>query len=54
MRDRDGEYAEDYGARAFPETFVIDRRGRIAALRRGAVNQRWLDQTLPPILAEGS
>jgi cytochrome c biogenesis protein CcmG/thiol:disulfide interchange protein DsbE len=52
LRDRDGEYAERYGARAFPETFVIDRRGRIAAVRRGPVDQRWLDATLPRLLAE--
>jgi cytochrome c biogenesis protein CcmG/thiol:disulfide interchange protein DsbE len=52
LRDRDGEYAEDYGSRAFPETFVIDRRGRIAARRRGPVDQAWLDETLPPLLAE--
>jgi cytochrome c biogenesis protein CcmG/thiol:disulfide interchange protein DsbE len=54
LRDRDGEYAEDYGARAFPETFLIDRRGRIAALRRGPIDQRWLDETLPALLARGS
>ena len=27
LRDRDGRYADDYASRAFPETFVIDRRG---------------------------
>jgi cytochrome c biogenesis protein CcmG, thiol:disulfide interchange protein DsbE len=54
LRDRDGEYAQRYGARAFPETFVIDRRGRIVALRRGPVDQKWLDQTLPRLLAEGT
>jgi len=52
LRDRDGAFAELYGSRAFPETFVIDRRGRIAAQRRGPVDQRWLDRTLPPLLAE--
>jgi cytochrome c biogenesis protein CcmG, thiol:disulfide interchange protein DsbE len=52
LRDRDGEFADRYGSRAFPETFVIDRRGRIAATRRGPVDQRWLDRTLPPLIAE--
>jgi cytochrome c biogenesis protein CcmG/thiol:disulfide interchange protein DsbE len=50
LRDRDGEYAEDFAAVAFPETFVIDRRGRIAAVRRGPVDERWLARTLPPLL----
>ena len=52
LRDRDGRLAERYAARAFPETFVIDRKGRIAAQRRGPVDQRWLDEVLPPLLAE--
>jgi cytochrome c biogenesis protein CcmG/thiol:disulfide interchange protein DsbE len=54
LRDRDGEYAERFAAIAFPETFVIDRRGRIAATRRGPVDRRWLDRTLPRLLAEGA
>jgi cytochrome c biogenesis protein CcmG, thiol:disulfide interchange protein DsbE len=52
LRDRDGEYAEKYGSTGFPETFVVDRRGRIAASRRGPVDKRWLDRTLPPLLEE--
>ena len=52
LRDKDGEYADRYGSRAFPETFVVDRRGRIAAQRRGPVDQKWLDRTLPPLLGE--
>jgi len=52
LRDPDGRYAEDYSSRAFPETFVIDRQGRVAAKRRGPVDQAWLDETLPPLLAE--
>jgi hypothetical protein len=54
IRDRDGEYAESYGSVAFPETFVVDRSGRIAARRRGPVDQEWLDRTLPALLAEGA
>ena len=52
LRDRDGEFADRYGSRAFPETFVVDRAGRIAATRRGPVDQKWLDETLPPLLKE--
>jgi cytochrome c biogenesis protein CcmG/thiol:disulfide interchange protein DsbE len=52
LRDPDGEFVENYGSRQFPETFVIDRKGRVAAKRRGPVDQAWLDKTLPPLLAE--
>jgi cytochrome c biogenesis protein CcmG/thiol:disulfide interchange protein DsbE len=50
LRDRDGEYAEDFAVVGIPETFVIDRQGRIAAVRRGPVNERWLARTLPRLL----
>ena len=52
LRDRDGEYAEEYAILGFPETFVIDRRGRIAAARRGPVTAGWLDSALAPLLGE--
>jgi cytochrome c biogenesis protein CcmG, thiol:disulfide interchange protein DsbE len=52
LRDKDGEYADRFGSRAFPETFVVDRRGRIVAQRRGPVTQGWLDRTLQPLLRE--
>jgi cytochrome c biogenesis protein CcmG, thiol:disulfide interchange protein DsbE len=52
LRDRDGEYAGDLGVAALPETFLIDRQGRIAALRRGPVDQEWLDENLTPLLEE--
>jgi cytochrome c biogenesis protein CcmG, thiol:disulfide interchange protein DsbE len=54
VRDRDGEYAEDYATAGIPETFVVDRRGRIAATRRGPVDRQWLDTTLRPLLQEGT
>ena len=52
LRDRDRSYGRDFGVTAYPETFLIDRRGRVAALRRGVVSQAWLDQHLPALLAE--
>ena len=54
VRDRDGEYAEEYATVGFPETFVVDRRGRIAATRRGPVDRQWLETTLRPLLEEGA
>jgi cytochrome c biogenesis protein CcmG, thiol:disulfide interchange protein DsbE len=52
LRDRDREYGQKYGVSAYPETFLIDRKGRIAALRRGPVDQAWLDANLPGLLKE--
>src|SRR3954447_23261096 len=38
LRDRDGQTIKDLGVAAYPETIVLDRRGRIAATRRGPVD----------------
>jgi cytochrome c biogenesis protein CcmG, thiol:disulfide interchange protein DsbE len=52
LRDRDRDYVRDLGVSGYPETFLIDRRGRIVALQRGPIDQKWLDQHLPRLLAE--
>ena len=52
LRDRDREYVRELGVAGYPETFLIDRQGRIAAMRRGPVDQQWLDEHLPPLLEE--
>ena len=52
LRDRDREYGLEFGVSAYPETFLIDRQGRITALRRGPVTQEWLDEHLTPLLEE--
>lgn len=52
LRDRDRSYGRELGVSAYPETFLIDRSGRIAAMQRGPVTQEWLDARLPKLLAE--
>ncbi|MFN8123907.1 MAG: TlpA disulfide reductase family protein [Thermoleophilia bacterium] len=37
VRDGEGDVMGDYGATAVPETFIIDREGRVAAALRGAL-----------------
>jgi len=52
LRDRNREFGRKLGVTGYPETFIIDRKGRIAALQRFPVTQTWLDQHLPKLLAE--
>jgi cytochrome c biogenesis protein CcmG/thiol:disulfide interchange protein DsbE len=52
LRDRDREYGRELGVSGYPETFLIDRKGRIAAVRRGPVDKAWLDEHLAPLLEE--
>jgi cytochrome c biogenesis protein CcmG, thiol:disulfide interchange protein DsbE len=42
LRDVDEHVADELGVRGVPETFVLDRRGGIAAISRGPVNRPFL------------
>lgn len=52
LRDGPGDSRDDFGVIAYPETFVIDREGRIAASRRGPVDDEFLRRTVLPLLDE--
>jgi cytochrome c biogenesis protein CcmG/thiol:disulfide interchange protein DsbE len=54
LRDVSGNFVRSFGTTGVPETFVINRKGEIQALRRFQLNNAWLEQTLPRILAEPS
>ena len=49
--DLDGRVAIDWGVYGVPETFVIDRQGRIAFKQIGAVTPDVLEQTILPLVA---
>ena len=54
LRDGEGKSRESFGIIGFPETFVIDRRGRIAAVRRGPVDDAFMRSQVAPLLKERS
>src|SRR5437763_2425444 len=54
VRDINGNFVRAWGVDGVPETFVIDRQGRIAALRRYQLAGKWLKRTVAPILGESS
>ena len=49
--DIDGRVAIDWGVYGVPETFVIDREGRIAYKQIGAITPKLVDETLRPLIA---
>jgi cytochrome c biogenesis protein CcmG/thiol:disulfide interchange protein DsbE len=51
LRDVTGSFVRSFGTTGVPETFVINRKGQIQALRRRPVTTQWLNETLPRILA---
>ncbi len=52
LRDGEGVTRESFAIIGFPETFVLDRRGRIAAVIRGPVNERFMRKRVLPLLQE--
>jgi cytochrome c biogenesis protein CcmG/thiol:disulfide interchange protein DsbE len=46
MRDVGARLAERYGTHRVPETFVIDRRGRVVDVFRGQIDQAFIDRAL--------
>jgi cytochrome c biogenesis protein CcmG/thiol:disulfide interchange protein DsbE len=54
VRDVDGTLTHAFGATGVPETYVINRQGRVAAIRRYQITASWLERTLAPLLAQRS
>jgi cytochrome c biogenesis protein CcmG/thiol:disulfide interchange protein DsbE len=50
LKDKDGNGLETFGVVQYPETFVIDRQGRIAAVRRGPVDESFMRRSVEPLL----
>jgi cytochrome c biogenesis protein CcmG, thiol:disulfide interchange protein DsbE len=54
IRDVSGNFVRSFGTNGVPETFVINRQGRIVALRRYQLAGTWLAQSVSRVLAEPS
>jgi cytochrome c biogenesis protein CcmG/thiol:disulfide interchange protein DsbE len=54
LRDVSGSFTEPWGVNGVPETFIINRQGRVVALRRYQLAGSWLQQTVAPLLTQAS
>lgn len=54
LRDGDGRTQGRFGVGGYPESFVIDRQGRVVALRRGTVDDRFMRTSVEPLLEKGT
>ncbi|MEI7889731.1 MAG: TlpA disulfide reductase family protein [Actinomycetes bacterium] len=50
LRDVTGSFAKAYGTKGLPETFIINRQGRVVALNRGEITASFLAKSLDPLL----
>lgn len=54
LRDGDGrERREAYGMTGFPESFLIGPDGKVALIRRGPVDEAFLEEQVVPVVASG-
>lgn len=54
LRDVNGNLVRAWGVNGVPETFVLNRQGRVVALRRYQLAGTWLDQTVARLLSQVS
>jgi cytochrome c biogenesis protein CcmG/thiol:disulfide interchange protein DsbE len=52
IRDVSGNFVRSFGTTGVPETFIINRQGRIVAIRRYQLAGNWLQKTVAPVLQE--
>jgi cytochrome c biogenesis protein CcmG/thiol:disulfide interchange protein DsbE len=49
VRDVEGELGEDFDTNGVPESFAVDRDGRIVAISRGQVSEEFVDAALEKV-----
>jgi cytochrome c biogenesis protein CcmG, thiol:disulfide interchange protein DsbE len=54
LRDVNGKLVRSWGVNGVPETFIVNRQGRIVAVRRFQLAGTWLERTVAPLLGEPS
>jgi cytochrome c biogenesis protein CcmG/thiol:disulfide interchange protein DsbE len=52
LRDQDGSRLKSFEVVGYPETIVLDRKGRIAATSRGVVDNQFFVKKVQPLLKE--
>jgi cytochrome c biogenesis protein CcmG/thiol:disulfide interchange protein DsbE len=50
LRDGSGDYAKEWGVTAYPESFLVDKSGRIRAAIRGPLDDKWVREHVIPLL----
>jgi cytochrome c biogenesis protein CcmG/thiol:disulfide interchange protein DsbE len=54
LREGDGRDRRDaFGMTGFPESFLVDPQGKLALIRRGPVNEAYLQQMVAPLIERG-
>ena len=49
LRDGSGDFAQLWGLTGYPESFLLDKDGRVAAAIHGPLTQDWIDEHVTPL-----
>lgn len=52
LRYTRADATKDFGTKQLPESFLIDRQGKVVALQRYEIDDEWLNTHIPKTLAE--
>lgn len=52
LHDGDGDFADEFGATGVPESYLIDPRGKVRVIAKGAVSDQYLEAEVEPLLAK--
>jgi cytochrome c biogenesis protein CcmG/thiol:disulfide interchange protein DsbE len=50
LHDGSGALSDDLGTKGYPESFLVNPRGNLALIRRGAITADYLQTTVAPML----
>ncbi len=50
LHDGDGSLSDSFGSVALPESFLVDPEGNLALIRRGPVDEAYLEQNVTPLI----
>lgn len=50
LHDGDGDFADEFGATGVPESYLVDPRGKVQVIARGAVSEEYLENEVEPLL----
>jgi cytochrome c biogenesis protein CcmG/thiol:disulfide interchange protein DsbE len=54
LRDGAGDRMDAWGILALPESFLVDPEGDLALIRRGPVDERYLESSVTPLIEDGA
>lgn len=54
LRDGDGDSAHDFGTTGVPESFLVNPKGQLVLIRRGPVDESYLDLFVAPLIGGGN